>query len=118
MDHPSAGERIDEKLARLLEVERGLEARVRETEVAAAARVAEAREAARGVERDRETDVEATARAEADVDIERGATERRRIAEEGAARVALLSTVPESVLDRLARRAVAAVLANGEAVHP
>jgi hypothetical protein len=118
MDHRSEGARVDEKLARLLEVERGLEARVREAEEAAAARVAAARKDALGVEGDRETDVEATARAEAAADVERNGVERRRIEEEGAARVALLAAVPGAVVDRLARRAVAAVLAREEAGRP
>lgn len=110
MAHPPEATRIDERLARLLEVERSLEARVRAAEAAATARVAEAREAARHAERG---DLETAARTEEKEDLDCHAAEQSQIAQESAARIARLSAVTDAVVDWLARRTVAAVLARG-----
>ncbi len=118
MTHRPEATPTDETLARLLQVERQLEVRVQEAEKLAAAQIEAAREAARRTARDRGADVEAAARSEERADLERQAEDLRRIAADGLACVSRLSAVTESVVDRLARRAVASVLARQGAGRP
>ncbi len=108
----------DERLARLLEVERRLEARVRAAEDAGKARIAAAREQARRAEQERDAGLETAARAEEGVELERHAAELRKIATEAGARVARLAAVPQSEVDRLASLAVATVLAREGGSRP
>jgi len=115
MTHPSEGTRVDERLERLLQVERDLEARVRSADEAALAEVAAAREAAQRAERERGGSLEAAERADEEADLEQHAVKLRQITEESAARVARLAGTSESVVDELARRAVATVLGRGGA---
>jgi len=118
MTHRPESTPTDETLARLLQVERALELRVQEAEKAAEAQIAAAREAARRADSDRGADVEAAARSEEEADLEHQAEQLRRIAADGNARVGRLSAVPESVVDRLARRAVALLLQREGAGRP
>ena len=114
MSHRPQVTRIDDRLARLLEVERRLEARVRDAEEAARAQVSAAHERAHRAQEDHGAELDAATRAEENEDLGRHAAELRRIAEEGAACVARLSAVPDPEIDRLATRAVATVLATEE----
>ncbi len=101
---------MDEGLTRLLEVERGLEARVREAEAAARSRIDAARESARRAAQERGGDSEALGRAEEKADLERHAAALREICAERDARLALLGGISGEALETLARRAVALVL--------
>jgi len=103
---------IDARLERLLEVERELEARVRQAEDTASAQVEAARAVAQRAERERGGNLEAAAQSEEAADLERHAVQLRGIAEESAALQRRLSTISESLVDGLARRAVARVLAR------
>ena len=108
MPHRAEATPIDETLARLLDVERRLEARVRAAEELARARVAAARAAGEDLPgRDAELDA---ARAEEEEERARHGAALEGIAAETAERVAHLSAVPESVVERLARGVVASVL--------
>jgi hypothetical protein len=110
--------RMDEGLTRLLEVERGLEARVRDAEAAARSRIDAARESARRAAQQRGSDFEAVARAEEKADLERHAAALRDIGAERDARLALLAGISGETLETLARRAVAIVLGSEEAASP
>jgi uncharacterized membrane protein YqiK len=118
MIHPPQAKPTDERLARLLQVERDLEARAKAAEVAARAEIAAAQERARRIELDGHADLEAQARAEETADLQAHAEQLRRIAEEGAARVAHLSAIPAEVVERLAVRAVSALAAREEGRRP
>jgi hypothetical protein len=108
----------DDRLARLLDVERRLETRVRQAEASAVARVAAAREAAQRAGQARGADFEANALAEEQDDLQRHAAALRDIATESAARIAHLSAITGADLERLALRAVAVVLSGEEATSP
>lgn len=110
--------RTDENLARLLEVERGLEARVRDAEAAARSRVEAARESARRAAQERGADFETEARAEEMADLERHAAALRDIGAERDARLALLASISGEALEALAQRAVELVLGSEEAASP
>jgi multidrug resistance efflux pump len=118
MPHPHEATDTDERLARLLEIERRLEARVRDAEEQARARVDGARNAAQQAKPDDSALLEATARTEEDAELARHAAELARIAAEGAAHVARLSSIPGTTIERLALRAIATVLAKEEAGRP
>ena len=118
MTHRPEGTLTDERLARLVQVEDRLEAKVRQAERVAEAQVESAREAARSLERERLVQVDAAARAEEDADLERHAEQLAQIAMEGAARVARWSNMSEAMVDGLARRAVAILLAREGARSP
>jgi len=109
---------MDEGLTRLLEVERGLEARVRDAEAAARSRVDAARESARRVALERGSDFEAASRAEEKADLARHAATLREIGAERDARLALLASISGEALETLAQRAVELVLGEEEAASP
>jgi len=104
MPHPHEATDTDERLARLLEIERRLEARVRDAEEQARARVDGARNAAQQAKPDDSALLEATARTEEDAELAR--------------HVARLSSIPGTTIERLALRAIATVLAKEEAGRP
>jgi hypothetical protein len=108
----------DESLARLLEVERGLEARVRDAEAAARSRVDAARESARRAAQERGAGFAAVARAEEKADLERHAAALRDIDAQRNARLALLAGICGETLETLAQRAVAIVLGSAGARSP
>jgi len=118
MTHRPEATPTDDGLEGLLQVERRLDALVQEAERRARARVDAAREAARRDEKERGDGVEAMARAEEAAELERHAEQLRQIAADGVARVGRLSAVAGSVVEQLALRAVAAVLARKEAGRP
>lgn len=105
--------RIDERLARLLEVERRVEARVRVAEEGARARVEAAREASSRAEAAGREALEAACALEEREDRARHAETMRRLAAEGEASLAGLSTPTRERVERLARRALALVVAAG-----
>lgn len=110
--------RVDERLTRLLEVERRLEARVRDAEAAARSGVEAARAAAAQVAHERGKDFDVQARSEEAADVERHAAALRDIAAERDARLALLAGISGERLEGLALRAVAIVLGEEEAPSP
>jgi len=110
--HPEA-EPVDERLARLLEVERRLEARVADAEGRATARVAAARDAAQRGKGARGAPLDEALRSEQAEELDRHEAELARIRQECASRVAHLAALPESFVDTLARRAVAGVVESG-----
>jgi hypothetical protein len=116
-DRPE-GTHTDERLAHLLDVERRLEARVREAEAAARARVVAAQEAARRAGVERSAGFDSAARLEEEADLDRHAAALREIAQESAARVARLSAVTGDALERLAMQAVAVVLSVDDGGAP
>jgi hypothetical protein len=111
VDRPE-GTHTDERLARLLDVERRLESAAREAETAARSRVAAAREAAQRARLERSTGLESSARTEERLDLDHHAAALREIAQESAARVARLSAIAGDALEGLARHAVAVVLST------
>lgn len=115
MKHKAAG--ADDRLERLLEVERRLEARVRAAEDEARTSVEAARAAAEHVDGADRADVEAAALAAERADLERHAEELARIVEAGAARVAALRAVSDADVLRLAVRALA-IVAGTEGGRP
>jgi hypothetical protein len=117
VDRPE-GPHTDERLSRLLDVEHRIEARIRQAEAVAQARVAAAREASRRAGHERSADFDAAARAEAAADLERHAAALRAIQQESAASTERLASVTGDALERLARRAVAIVLDPQEGAPP
>lgn len=112
------GPPLDERLARLLEVERRIEARLREAEEGARRRVDEARAASGRAAEQAQSEIDAAARDEEQADLERHAAELLRVETESAARVRALSALPEAVVEGLARDVVAAVVAGGGTAPP
>lgn len=115
MKHKAAG--ADDRLERLLEVERRLEARVHAAEAEARASVEAARAAAQEVDGADQADVEAAALAAERVDLERHTVEVARIVDEGAARVTALRAVSDADVLRLATKALA-IVAGTEGGRP
>ena len=100
---------IDPDWARLLEAERKLEEEIAAAESDARARVAEARAAAASAA----PEPAATARlaaAEEEADLRHQQSELARIAEEGDAVARAFAQAPESLVEELARIALAAVM--------
>ena len=107
------GPHADEKLERLLDVERRLEQRVRDAEREARERVDEARAASDKAAADGRAQLEATAREEERADLERHAREVERIDASSVARVRALAELSDAYVDRLARGALARLAADG-----
>ena len=107
----------DDRLERLLEVERRLEARVHAAEAEARASVEAARAAAQTVDGADQADVEAAALAAERADLERHAGELARIVDEGGARVTALRAVSDAEILRLATKALA-IVAGTEGGRP
>jgi len=118
MAHGAESTHTDERLTRLVEIERRLEARVQQAEVSALARVEAARDEVRATAGCGLTDVEATGRDEEAIELALHASTVERIAAEAASHAARLSAVPDAELERLALRAVSLVLDAGEAGDP
>jgi membrane protein involved in colicin uptake len=98
--------RIDERLARLLEVERRVEAQVRAAEQEARARVAAARAAVRRADDDGREALEAAWALEDAEARARHAETMRRLEAEGEASLAGLATPSPERIERLAWRAL------------
>lgn len=113
MTHKHPTPRIDERLERLLEVERHIERRIQAAEGAARERAARAREAAARVDEERSAHLEREAARQEREELERHADELSRIAGEARARVAALEAVTEETVDALARRALARAIGDG-----
>ncbi len=110
--------RVDEGLGRLLEVERRLEARVRDAERRARDLVESARADSRRAA-DAARDALATAvHAEEQADRLRHDRELERIAAESAAAIEALASLSEASVDRLAQRVLDALLAPDEEAAP
>jgi len=105
--HATTAPRLDERLGELLGVERRLEAQVRQAKAEAAQRVADARadgERARAEARRHEAE---RAKAEAEEDRAAHAAALERLEAEHRAVMAWLAGVPDALVERLARRALA-----------
>jgi len=113
MSRPPPPSATDARLENLLDVERRLEARVRDAEKAATERVAAAREEARRDGDDtRAALADAAARDERD-DLAAHATAIEQMDREADAYVARLAATPETVVERLARVAYARLIGGG-----
>ena len=107
---PPALDGVDDRLARLLEVERDLEARVREAESAARARVEAVRQAATLGSARRLAEIHEAAQEEERADGERHAAELANIEAEAAAELRRLSSLTDEIIERLALRVYAHVV--------
>jgi hypothetical protein len=107
MTHKPPAPRIDERLERLLEVERQIERRIRAAEAAGRERVARAREVFERSDGHRAAALEKQAKEQERADLEAHAATLANIAAEADVRTRALDAVPDETVDRLARRALA-----------
>ena len=108
--HGSRDPGVDEGLARLIDIERGIEDRLREAERDAARRVEEARASSRQALAEDRAALEAALLEAEKADLDRHADALARIEGGQQARLAALSGLSEAEIDRLAREALALVL--------
>jgi hypothetical protein len=107
MKTPSkAPAQADEKLTRLLEIERRLEDRLREAEREGRRRVESTRAAAEQVAAAGKTQLEQATREEERADLDAHARELGRLETEGAERVKRWAACADADVDRLAREAL------------
>jgi hypothetical protein len=114
MPHRSEATRIDARLARLLDVEQRLEARVRACEQGANARVAAARASAERAEAEARAEIEIAAANEAREEETKHEAAIHGLQDESRARVALLEDLADDAIDRLAQRAMDVLLGAAE----
>ena len=113
MVHPGQQPPSDARLENLLEVERELEARTRDAEHRAKARIEAAREAARRLDGELRDATEGHAGREEQQDLEAHAARLARIASESETRLARLASAASSQVERLALLAYAEVISGG-----
>lgn len=107
-------EPIDERLQSLLATEQRLEARLREAEVAAAARLQAARHALTNAEHEALSSLDELLREEERVDQAAHEAALRSIEEERAAALEQLTRVDDAALERLAKKVLARITEGGE----
>lgn len=113
MAHPPVPERIDERLAALLETEQRLEARYRDAEAACRAKLEQARAT---VVQARDAGLQSVAAVVLEEERQELAAHEaalRALADERALWLSKLSALTEEQLDRLARKALARAIATG-----
>lgn len=103
---------VDATLARLLEVERGIEERLRAAEHEAARRVEEARASSRQALADGRVALEAALQEAEAADLARHADVLHEIEVEHRARMVAISSLSDGDVDLLAREALAIVLGS------
>lgn len=103
---------IDERLASLLETEQRLEARLREAEVAAAARLKTAREALLHAEEEALAALDEQVAKEEQEDAAAHEAALRAIEAERNAALTRLGSVTDDEIDRLARKVLARIIAH------
>jgi hypothetical protein len=106
----SRSPRVDPSLARLFDVERRIEERLREAEREAARRVEEARASSEQSLTEARVALDAALRDAERADLDRHAEALRRIEADRQSRLAALSGIAEAEVDRIAREVLAIVL--------
>jgi len=103
---------VDPSLARLFDVERRIEERLREAERDAARRIEEARTASQQSQTDARAALDAALREAETADLDRHAEALRRIESDRQSRVATLSGTSEAAVERIAREVLAIVVGD------
>jgi hypothetical protein len=105
-----APERVDDRLTRLLDVERRLELRVQAAERDARERLEAVRAAAQRTSELRMAELQEAARQQEQADLDRHAAELARVEAEGAEHLRRLSSLSDETVERLAARVYARVI--------
>ncbi|MCC7380292.1 MAG: hypothetical protein IT384_00570 [Deltaproteobacteria bacterium] len=107
MTRKTSEQPIDQRLERLLEIEHRLEETIRVAEAEAAARVASARADVDAARQREATALEVATLEQERADLETHAAALERIAADSAAAQKTLTAIPDAVIERLAREAIA-----------
>jgi hypothetical protein len=117
MNQPTTPARTDEKLSRLLEIEQGLERRLRDAEEEARRLVESTRAAVARTRAEARAGLDVLARTEEEADLEKHADELRRVETARIERLSKLTAFSEAEVDRLARETLETLL-SGREVQP
>jgi len=110
--HSSRSPQVDASLARLFDVERRIEERLREAERDAARRIEEARASSQQSLTDTRAALDAALREAERADLDRHAEALRRIESDRQSRLGALSGMSEAAVERIAREVLAIVLGD------